>query len=109
MSNACRTSQVDGSFGRVIPREGFGFANKNSAKLARVIVALLPFAVQLFWGSVEARAQTDRGTITGTVADPAGAVIPGAKIRAISVETGGVYDTLTTGTGNYTLPSLPAG
>lgn len=56
-----------------------------------------------------ALAQTDRGVITGTVADPAGAVVPGAKIAATNVDTGGVYDTVTTGTGNYTLPSLPAG
>lgn len=54
-------------------------------------------------------AQSDRGTITGTVADPANAVIQGAKVSAKSTETGAGYETVTTGTGNYTLPSLPAG
>jgi hypothetical protein len=54
-------------------------------------------------------AQTDRGTITGTVTDPTGAVIPGATLHARNVDTGAEYDTVTTATGNYTIPSLLAG
>src|SRR6516225_2016536 len=54
-------------------------------------------------------AQGDRGTITGTIADPAGAVVTGAPIEAKHVETGGVYRTQSTTTGNYTLAQLPAG
>jgi hypothetical protein len=54
-------------------------------------------------------AQSDRGTITGTVSDPAGAVIPAASIQAVNADTGSTYDTVTTQTGNYTLAQLPAG
>jgi hypothetical protein len=54
-------------------------------------------------------AQTDRGTITGTVLDPAGAVVPNATIEAKNVATNETYNAGTTGTGNYTLSSLPAG
>jgi len=54
-------------------------------------------------------AQSDRGTITGTVADPTGAIVPGATLSLKHSETGAVYETLTTETGNYTLPSLPSG
>ena len=54
-------------------------------------------------------AQTDRGTITGTIADPTGAVVPGATLHARNTATGAEYDTVATATGNYTLPSLPAG
>jgi hypothetical protein len=54
-------------------------------------------------------AQTDRGTITGTIADPAGAVVASAKVEARNVETGGVYEAGSSGTGNYTLSQLPAG
>jgi hypothetical protein len=54
-------------------------------------------------------AQTDRGTITGTVTDPAGAVAPGAAIKAKNPATGAEYTTATTNTGNYTLAQLPAG
>ncbi|MBV8844375.1 MAG: TonB-dependent receptor [Bryobacterales bacterium] len=53
--------------------------------------------------------QGERGTITGTVADPAGAVVASAAVEAKHVETGTVYDTATTNTGNYTLGQLPVG
>ncbi|HEY7335447.1 MAG TPA: TonB-dependent receptor [Bryobacteraceae bacterium] len=54
-------------------------------------------------------AQGDRGQITGTVSDPAGAVVANAAVQARHVETGAVYDTTTTNTGNYTLGELPVG
>src|SRR5258708_2139818 len=54
-------------------------------------------------------AQSDRGTITGEVSDPASAVVPNAKVVAKNTATGAVAETVTTGTGNYTLASLPAG
>src|SRR5712692_5650223 len=63
----------------------------------------------LFLFSVAAFAQTDRGTITGTIADPAGAVVAGAKVEARNVDTGTLYEVASTGTGNYTLSQLPAG
>jgi hypothetical protein len=56
-----------------------------------------------------ASAQTDRGTITGTVTDSARAVIPSASIEAKNTESGAVYLVKTTVTGNYTLPQLPPG
>ena len=54
-------------------------------------------------------AQSDKGTITGTVADPVGALVPGATVEARNIETGAQYQTATTSTGNYTLAQLPAG
>jgi len=54
-------------------------------------------------------AQSDRGTITGTVADPAGAVVAGAPIEIRNVETGVVSRAASSATGNYTLAQLPAG
>src|SRR5438132_13355016 len=54
-------------------------------------------------------AQSDRGTITGTVLDPGNAVVPAAALTLKHVSTGAVYQTISTGTGNYTLPSLPSG
>jgi hypothetical protein len=54
-------------------------------------------------------AQGDRGTITGTIADPAGAVVSNAPVEARNSETGAVYQAATTATGNYTLSQLPAG
>src|SRR5947207_1915669 len=54
-------------------------------------------------------AQTDRGTITGTVQDPASAMVPGASVVAKNTENGAISQTTTTATGNFTLPALPAG
>jgi hypothetical protein len=56
-----------------------------------------------------ALAQSDRGTITGTVSDPAGAVVANAAIGARNTETGALYSAATTATGNYTISQLPAG
>src|SRR6266545_6117046 len=53
--------------------------------------------------------QSDRGTITGTVTDPAGAVVPNAQVVATNSETGVQSRTVSTATGNYTIASLPAG
>ncbi len=53
--------------------------------------------------------QSDRGVITGTVSDSTGALIPGAQVVITNVNTGANSETVTTGTGNYTLLSLPAG
>ncbi len=54
-------------------------------------------------------AQGDRGTITGTVTDPAGAVVAAAAVEARNTATGAVYPAVTTATGNYTIAQLPAG
>ncbi len=59
--------------------------------------------------SLGALAQSDRGAITGTVSDPAGAVASGAPIQAKNVETGVIYESATSTTGNYTIAQLPAG
>ncbi|MGB6943087.1 MAG: carboxypeptidase regulatory-like domain-containing protein [Bryobacteraceae bacterium] len=65
--------------------------------------------VGLFFLVSAAFAQTDRGTITGTISDPAGAVIAAAVIEAKNVDTGALYPTASSGTGNYTIAQLPAG
>lgn len=65
--------------------------------------------VGLFFLVSAAFAQTDRGTITGTISDPAGAVIAAATIEAKNVDTGALYPTASSGTGNYTIAQLPAG
>jgi hypothetical protein len=71
--------------------------------------AAIWLAVVVLIGSGLLVAQTDRGTVTGTVADPAGALIPGASLTLKNTETGDVYTTQTTETGNYSLPSVRSG
>jgi hypothetical protein len=54
-------------------------------------------------------AQTFRGTILGTVTDPSGAVVAGAKVSAKNVGTGLERTTETSADGSYALPELPIG
>src|SRR5260370_42250022 len=62
-----------------------------------------PFVASLL--SVSAWGQ-GLGTITGSVADPSGAVIPSATVTATEVETGASRTSVTSGSGYYVLSSL---
>ena len=53
--------------------------------------------------------QLDRGAITGVLSDPSGAGVPNAQVRAIQVETNVSYPSVSTETGDYRIPALPAG
>ncbi len=59
--------------------------------------------------TISADAQSDRGTITGTISDPAGAVLASAPVEIRNIENGAVYQAASSATGNYTLPQLPVG
>src|SRR5947199_10260616 len=54
-------------------------------------------------------AQTDRGRIEGTVKDPNGAVVPGAKVQVVNVETNSRLDYETNEVGIYLASNLPVG
>ncbi len=63
----------------------------------------------LLFAAWSAFGQSDRGTITGTIADPAGAVVAAVPVEVKNVETGGLYEAASTATGNYTVAQLPVG
>jgi hypothetical protein len=54
-------------------------------------------------------AQTFRGTILGTVTDPSGALVSGAKVTVKNVATGLERSTQTSADGSYSIPELPIG
>jgi hypothetical protein len=56
-----------------------------------------------------ALAQSNLGTITGTITDPAGAVIANAPVEATNTATGAMYQAASSATGNYTISQLPIG
>ncbi len=56
-----------------------------------------------------AYAQSDLGIITGTVTDPAGALMPGVRIEAQNSETRALHQVASNSTGSYTIAQLPAG
>src|SRR5262245_22795404 len=60
-------------------------------------------------GAMSALAQVEQATITGTVTDKSGAVIPDAKVVITNIRTQAVRETKTTGDGHYTAPYLPVG
>jgi len=57
---------------------------------------------------VSAFAQGDRGSITGTISDPAGAVVAGAMIEVRNTETAATYQAGSSSTGNYVV-EVPTG
>src|SRR3981081_1393188 len=56
-----------------------------------------------------ANAQIRSASLTGSVLDPAGALIPGAEVIATNVGTRVSSSTKTTSAGVYTIPYLEAG
>jgi Carboxypeptidase regulatory-like domain len=59
--------------------------------------------------SFAAFGQVGSGTITGTVTDQAGAVVPGATVEARNSATGVIFRGVSTNAGNYAIPDLPVG
>ncbi len=69
------------------------------------VAGLLAF---LFAFSLTALAQSDRGSIVGTVKDPNGAVVSDAKVSVTSLDSGEVREVKTSNDGNYAVPELKA-
>lgn len=71
-------------------------------RIARAGCAIAVLSAVLVWASVG-------GSISGTVKDPAGSVIPAASITVREVNTGMVYRARTDEKGYYTIPVLRVG
>jgi hypothetical protein len=56
-----------------------------------------------------AAAQGITGSITGTVTDPSGAVIPGASVTVRDTATNATHTVTTSDVGSFTVPQLPPG
>jgi hypothetical protein len=72
-------------------------------------IRLLVATVFLILATGTMAAQLDTGSITGTVTDPSGAAIPGAKITLTNVGTNATVDTQSTPTGTYAFDDLLPG
>src|SRR5882724_4148971 len=73
------------------------------------VVRLTHFATFYVLLTMAVFAQSERGSITGTVSDSAQAVIPHAAVLATNTQTGVQYQSVTTQTGDYTISQIPAG
>src|SRR5262247_1318523 len=74
--------------------------NYKTATLTLLLLMVFPFA---------AHAQTSRGTVTGTVLDPSGAVIGGAHVTLTGVETGVRLSTDSNESGIYRFDAVDLG
>jgi len=77
---------------------------ERNRRWLQALSALLPLLLLL---SVPSVAQTFRGSINGTITDPSGAVVPGAKVTATDTATAVVRDTVSTGAGEFLFSDLP--
>ena len=68
------------------------------------VVALLAFGSGLFMP--QAAAQAVYGSIFGTITDPSGAAVAGAKVTVTSATKGTTYETTTNTDGNYSVTHL---
>ncbi|HEV2379077.1 MAG TPA: TonB-dependent receptor [Terriglobia bacterium] len=89
---------------REIPRSFLaGFSSWGNPGTSLLIIALtLLVGQQLLWGSVT-------GSISGVVRDTSGAVIPGAEVVALNVQTGVQWRLVTDTQGFYSFQALPIG
>lgn len=78
----------------------------QGSKLRAVSLAGL---LSLLIAPAAALAQGDRATITGNVTDQTGAIVPGARVKVVQLETNFERTTTSSSTGDYTIPQLPVG
>jgi hypothetical protein len=86
------------------------FSKQNGEKMnkLRYFASLLAITLSLVWG-IPSAGQVVKGSISGSIVDPQGAVVPGAQVKAKNIETGVVFSTTTDGAGLYRLNLLPIG
>src|SRR6204780_1562850 len=69
-------------------------------RLRKCVLCLFILALAAFSQSI--------GSITGTIEDPAGAVVPGAPVEVKNMDTGAIYKGGASSTGNFVIP-VPVG
>jgi hypothetical protein len=70
-------------------------------------LSLLLTLVALVFLSGTLSSQTFRGSINGTITDPSGAAVAGAKVTATDTATAAVRDTVSSGAGEFSFNDLP--
>src|SRR5712664_561204 len=73
-----------------------------------LVIGIISFAGLLVLAP-SASAQKTSGTITGTLTDPRGAVVPSATVSVVSERTGAARETVTNEQGSFSFPELEAG
>ena len=80
----------------------------RAASRVLLFAALIP-TVPLVLAGTQALAQSDTSSISGTVTDPTGAVVPNAKVTVKNDATGQTRGVISNSVGAYTLTNIPSG
>jgi hypothetical protein len=78
-------------------------------QLRNILQVVVIAAVLASNPSADAQVGGAASSLSGTVADPSGALIPGADVRVKNAGTGTEYSTIMTENGTFTIPALPPG
>jgi hypothetical protein len=78
---------------------------RTTGRLVRLVALLISCAAL----AASAFAQSNKGTIVGTIKDPNGAVVSGARVTVTNIATGETKEVMTDDEGTYTAPALDPG
>ncbi len=81
----------------------------STYKGARRVLLFLTMGMGLLGTAGPAIAQSDNGTVVGTVADQTGAVVPNASVTVTNTQTGLKFKATANGSGEFRIPAVPRG
>src|SRR5262249_42654860 len=102
----CEQLRVLRGFLRAVFHRRRKMNTKGHRPVVRLVLSIVTLALLL---AVSAAAQVLKGSISGTVTDPQGAVVPGATIKAINGATGATLNTTSDAAGSFHFNLIPAG
>ena len=100
------------NFSRICPSESQSSAGLNSAAKsspASLMVGIMVLMLLGLLATSAANGQVLYGSLTGNVADPKGAAVPGAKLDLVNVSTSAAKSTTSDERGGYSFSDLQAG
>ena len=83
--------------------------NASSTGTAGRLLLLVLAVLSLLGTMRPAHAQSDNGTVAGTVTDQTGAVVPGAAVTVTNTQTGFKFNATSNNSGEFRIPAVPRG
>src|SRR5437868_4335742 len=87
---------------------GSGFVRRRSRRIGLMRSATIAIFCLLMVGSL-AFGQSTFGTVLGTVKDPSGSIVPGAKLELVNTGTNAVRTATSGSGGNYQFNNIDVG